>query len=64
MGVIKDLLRNIEDIAFETMGDAEKFESGNNVAGVRVRKAMQSVKSIAQTVRVEVSRIKKERKEE
>ena len=34
--------------------DAEKFVEGNNSAGTRVRKAMQTVKSLAQEVRVEV----------
>ena len=40
-------LRNIET-------DAEKFVEGNNSAGTRVRKTMQTVKNLAQQVRVEV----------
>jgi len=40
----------------ETKADAEKFfEKGNKAAGTRVRKAMQEVKALAQTVRTEVS---------
>ena len=34
--------------------DVTKFVEGNNSAGTRVRKAMQTVKSLAQNVRVEV----------
>ena len=34
--------------------DVTKFVEGNNSAGTRVRKAMQTVKSLAQEVRVEV----------
>ena len=33
--------------------DAEKFVEGNNSAGTRVRKAMQTVKNLAQQIRVE-----------
>ena len=40
-------LRNIET-------DAEKIVEGNNSAGTRVRKTMQTVKNLAQQVRVEV----------
>ena len=40
-------LKNIET-------DAEKFVEGNNSAGTRVRKTMQTVKNLAQQVRVEV----------
>ena len=34
--------------------EAEKFVEGNNSAGTRVRKTMQTVKNLAQQVRVEV----------
>ena len=34
--------------------DAEKFVEGNNSAGTRVRKAMQTVKNLAQQIRVEI----------
>ena len=34
--------------------DVTKFVEGNNSAGTRVRKAMQTVKSLAQNVRIEV----------
>ena len=38
----------------ERLEDAIKFESGNNSAGTRVRKAMQNIKGLAQQVRLEV----------
>tara|TARA_Y100000015_G_scaffold41562_1_gene47814 strand:+ start:2969 stop:3160 length:192 start_codon:yes stop_codon:yes gene_type:complete len=42
-----------------TMRDIEKFEDGNKAAGTRVRKAMQSAKNFAQSIRVEVQNQKK-----
>ena len=51
--VIK-IMKNMESI-FETAAtDATKFAEGNNSAGTRVRKAMQSIKSLAQELRIEV----------
>ena len=38
----------------DCQSDVTKFIEGNNSAGTRVRKAMQTVKSLAQDVRVEV----------
>ena len=38
----------------DCQADVTKFVEGNNSAGTRVRKAMQTVKSLAQEVRVEV----------
>ena len=43
----------------ETRDDHDKFfNSGNNAAGTRVRKAMQEVKTLAQELRVEVQETK------
>ncbi len=36
------------------IADLEKFEDGNSSAGTRVRKNMQTIKDLAQKVRVEV----------
>lgn len=36
------------------LNDLEKFEDGNSSAGTRVRKNMQTIKDLAQKVRVEV----------
>ena len=38
----------------DCQADVTKFVEGNNSAGTRVRKAMQTVKSLAQNIRVEV----------
>ena len=38
----------------DCQSDVTKFVEGNNSAGTRVRKAMQTIKSLAQDVRVEV----------
>ena len=44
----------------EVKVDVDKFyESGNKSAGTRVRKAMQSIKGLAQDQRVEISEINK-----
>ena len=48
------ILENIQRQVDEALVDAVKFDNGNNSAGTRVRKAMQTVKSLAQDVRIEV----------
>ena len=40
------------------LNDLEKFQSGNKSAGTRIRKTMQEVKTLAQSVRVGVQEIK------
>jgi len=46
---VKELLASVE-------ADAEKFyNSGNNAAGTRLRKAMQDLKVLAQEIRTEVT---------
>ena len=44
----------LQDVVNDCQTDIIKFVEGNNSAGTRVRKAMQTVKSLAQEVRVEV----------
>ena len=44
----------LQDAINDCQTDVTKFVEGNNSAGTRVRKAMQSVKSLAQEVRIEV----------
>ena len=44
----------LQDAINDCQTDVIKFIEGNNSAGTRVRKAMQTVKSLAQDVRVEV----------
>lgn len=46
---VKDLVASVE-------ADAVKFyENGNSAAGTRVRKGMQDLKNLAQTIRAEVT---------
>jgi len=51
--VIK-LMREIEQDFQDATYDAVKFTEGNNSAGTRVRKYMQSIKNLAQEVRKEI----------
>ena len=44
----------LQDAINDCQSDVTKFVEGNNSAGTRVRKAMQTVKSLAQNVRTEV----------
>ena len=48
------LYDKLQNIINDSQNDVSKFVGGNNSAGTRVRKAMQTVKSLAQEVRVEV----------
>jgi hypothetical protein len=58
--MIQDLITQLETVLTEVREDAAKFdEKGNKAAGTRVRKAMQSVKTLAQDVRVAVSEANK-----
>jgi hypothetical protein len=51
---LKTLIESIES-------DYAKFiEKGNKTAGVRVRKVMQDIKSLAQEIRVEISEKRKD----
>ena len=55
--VIK-LFQKMEVELEKCIPDAEKFVEGNNSAGTRVRKYMQTIKNLAQEVRVEVQQQK------
>ena len=44
----------LQNVINDCQADVTKFVEGNNSAGTRVRKAMQTVKSLAQNVRIEV----------
>ena len=48
------LFDDLQNAVNDCQSDVTKFVEGNNSAGTRVRKAMQTVKSLAQEVRVEV----------
>ena len=51
---LNTLFDELQDAVNDSQTDVTKFVDGNNSAGTRVRKAMQTVKSLAQEVRVEV----------
>ena len=51
---LDSLFDNPQDVINDCQTDVTKFVEGNNSAGTRVRKAMQTVKSLAQEVRIEI----------
>ena len=51
---LDSLYDKLQDVINDTQNDVTKFVEGNNSAGTRVRKAMQTVKSLAQNIRLEV----------
>ena len=51
---LDSLFDDLQDVINDCQTDVIKFIDGNNSAGTRVRKAMQTVKSLAQEVRLEV----------
>ena len=51
---LDSLFDDLQDVINDCQTDVTKFVEGNNSAGKRVRKAMQTVKSLAQEVRTEV----------
>ena len=51
---LDSLFDDLQDVINDCQTDVSKFVDGNNSAGTRVRKAMQTVKSLAQEVRLEV----------
>jgi len=54
MNPLNSLFDDLQDIVNDCQTDLTKFVDGNNSAGTRVRKAMQTIKSLAQEVRIEV----------
>ena len=51
---LDSLYDELQNVINDNQNDVTKFVEGNNSAGTRVRKAMQTVKALAQEVRVEV----------
>ena len=51
---LDSLFDDLQNVINDCQTDVSKFIDGNNSAGTRVRKAMQTVKSLAQEVRTEV----------
>jgi hypothetical protein len=54
MNKLSNTFDELQNAINDCQSDVTKFVEGNNSAGTRVRKAMQTVKSLAQDVRVEV----------
>ena len=54
MNPLNSLFDELQDAVNDCQTDVTKFVEGNNSAGTRIRKAMQSIKAIAQLVRVGV----------
>tara|TARA_B100000676_G_C17340513_1_gene465893 strand:- start:186 stop:368 length:183 start_codon:yes stop_codon:yes gene_type:complete len=55
---------NLFELVSELHKDVEKFHvKGNDSAGVRIRKAMQDLKALAQDIRDEIQDIRKKRKD-
>ena len=55
---LEELLDAMQDEMHSAHEEIEKFMGGNKSAGTRVRKSMQSIKSMAQDVRVQVQETK------
>ena len=55
---LEELLDEMQNEMHGAHEDLEKFAGGNKSAGTRVRKSMQSIKSMAQDVRVQVQETK------
>ena len=54
MTELERLYQNMADVLEQGVADVNKFQDGNMSAGTRVRKNMQTIKDLAQKVRVTV----------
>ena len=54
MNELNNIFDKLQNIVNDCQGDVTKFVEGNSSAGTRVRKAMQSIKGLAQEIRIEV----------
>ena len=55
---LEQLMTVMREEMHSAENEAMKFNSGNKSAGTRVRKHMQTIKTVAQNVRTEVQTIK------
>ena len=53
-----ETVQRIQEVLNNVQTDVEKFGNGNKAAGTRIWKAMQEIKTLAQSVRTEVQTIK------
>jgi hypothetical protein len=54
MNKLSNEFDELQNVINDCQGDVTKFVEGNNSAGTRVRKAMQTIKGMAQTIRIEL----------
>ena len=54
MNELNNIFNTLQNAVNDCQGDVTKFVDGNSSAGTRVRKAMQSIKGLAQEIRIEV----------
>ena len=54
MNKLNNAFNELQNAINDCQSDMTKFVEGNNSAGTRVRKAMQTIKALAQGIRVEV----------
>jgi len=54
MNPLNSTFDELQDAINDCQSDLTKFVEGNNSAGTRVRKAMQTIKLLAQDIRLEV----------
>ena len=54
MNKLNNAFNELQNAINDCQSDMSKFVEGNNSAGTRIRKAMQTVKTMAQEIRVEV----------
>jgi hypothetical protein len=54
MNKLNGTFDELQNAINDCQSDMTKFVEGNNSAGTRIRKAMQTVKTLAQGIRVEV----------
>jgi len=54
MNKLSNAFDELQNAINDCQSDMSKFVEGNNSSGTRIRKAMQSVKTMAQGIRVEV----------
>ena len=54
MNKLNNAFDELQNAINDCQSDMTKFVEGNNSAGTRIRKAMQTVKTLAQGIRVEV----------
>lgn len=61
MSEIKTKVQELTDMLTATLADAEKFDAGNNAAGVRVRKTLATVRTLSHALRQRIMEVRKER---